>query len=81
LLQLPPVRTLRPCRVSVSTMLNLRPLEQSGFNGLFGDDRVSTSSVYTVEIIEMLIVCRSEPLLVYIHTYTLFNGDEDARSL
>ena len=36
----------------------------SGFNGLLDDDRVSTSSVYTVEVVETLIACRGEPLPV-----------------
>jgi len=62
-LQSPMVRTL-PCRVFVSTMLNHRLLEMSGFNGLLRDDRVSSSSVYTVEVVEMLTACRSEPLPV-----------------
>jgi hypothetical protein len=62
-LQSPTVRTLA-CRVFVSTMLNHRLLEMSGFNGLLRDDRVSTSSVYTVEVVEMLTACRSEPLPV-----------------
>ena len=45
-------------------MLNHRLLEMSGVNGLLTDDRVSTLSVYTVEVVEMLTACRSEPLLV-----------------
>lgn len=45
-------------------MLNHRPLELLGFNGVLYDDRVSTSSVYTVEVVGMLTVCRSEPLPV-----------------
>jgi len=60
-LQSPTVRTL-PCRVFV--MLNHRLLEMSGFNGLLDDDQVSTSSVYTVEVVETLIACRGESLPV-----------------
>jgi hypothetical protein len=53
----------------------------SGFNGLIRDDQVSNSSVYIVRIVEMLTAFRSELLPVYIRNFTLFNGDEDARSL
>jgi hypothetical protein len=81
-LQSPTVRTVTlPCRVIVSTMLNHRLSEMSGFSGLVRDDQVSTSSVYTVEIVEMLTTCSRELLLVYFRTFTLFNGDEVARSL
>ena len=41
-------------------MLNHRLLETSGYNGLIRDDQVSSSSVYIVEIVEMLTACRSE---------------------
>lgn len=44
-------------------MLNHRLSDMSGLsNGFLRDDRVSTSSVYIVEVVEMLIVYRSEPL-------------------
>jgi hypothetical protein len=62
-LQSSTVRTL-PFRVFVSTMLNHRLLEILGFNGVSYDDRVITSSGYTVEVVGMLTVCRSEPLPV-----------------
>jgi hypothetical protein len=44
-------------------MLNHRLLEMSGFSsGFLRDDRVSTSSIYIVEVVEMPTACRSEPL-------------------
>jgi hypothetical protein len=52
-LQSSTVRTL-PFRVFVSTMLNHRLLEILGFNGVSYDDRVITSSGYTVEVVGML---------------------------
>jgi hypothetical protein len=42
--------------------LNHRLLEVSGLSSLLSDDRVSTSSFYTVEIVEMPTACRSELL-------------------
>lgn len=77
----PTVRTYWLAECLFFRTLNRRLLlDATGYNTILRDDRVSTSSVYTVEVVEMLTACRSEPLPIW-SVYTLFNGDEDAKRL